>query len=101
MTDNPFTPSSNGTRIAIRVQPRASRNRIDGVHGGRVKIRLTAPPVEGAANKALVEFLAHVLDVPKRNITIVHGQRGREKIVEVEGLTPQVARARLLGPSSS
>lgn len=92
MSEEPFTPTPTGTRIAIRVQPRASRNRIDGIHGGRVKIRLTAPPVEGAANKALVEFLADVLDVPKRHITIVHGQRGREKVVEVEGITPAKVR---------
>lgn len=97
MSESPFVPTSNGTRIAVRVQPRASRNRVEGVHGGRVKIRLTAPPVEGAANKALVAFLADVLDVPKRSIAIVQGHRGREKVVEVEGLAPQEVSARLIG----
>ncbi len=97
MPESPFVPTSNGTRIAVRVQPRASRNRVEGVHGGRVKIRLTAPPVEGAANKALVAFLADVLDVPRRSIAIVQGHRGREKVVEVEGLAPQEVSARLIG----
>lgn len=97
MSENPFTPTSNGTRISVRVQPRASRNRVDGIHGSHVKIRLTAPPVEGAANEALVKFLADLLDVPKRDITIVRGHRGREKVVEVEGLTPAEVRERMVG----
>ncbi len=98
MSDRPFMRTDRGTRIAVRVQPRASRNRIEGIHGGRVKIRLTAPPIEGAANKALVEFLADVLHVPKRHIAIVQGHRGREKVVEVEGVPPEdVKRALGIG----
>ncbi len=96
MPDEPFTPTPTGTRILIRVQPRASRNRVEGIHGGRLKIRLTAPPVEGAANNALVAFLADLLDVPKRDIAIVQGHRGREKVVEVEGLTPEEVRQKTL-----
>ncbi len=96
MPDEPFTPTPTGTRIRIRVQPRASHNRVEGTHGGRLKIRLTAPPVEGAANNALIAFLADLLDVPKRDITIVQGHRGREKVVEVEGLTPKEVRQKTL-----
>ncbi len=95
MDDKPFAPVSGGTRIAVRVQPRASRNRVDGIHNGRVKIRLSAPPVDNAANNALVEFLAKVLGVPKRNIALVRGHRARDKVVEVEGITPEEARRAL------
>ena len=77
---------SGAVRFAVRVQPRASRTELAGVQQGALKVRLQAPPVEGAANEALVEFLADVLDVPRRMIRIVSGDASRSKVVEVLGL---------------
>jgi len=79
----------------VRVVPRASRNRIAGIQGGVVRIQLTAPPVEGAANEALVAFLSSVLRVPKRDVEIVSGQTAREKVVSVSGLSSEEVEARL------
>lgn len=73
-----------GAAIAIRVTPRASKNEIVQVMGdGTIKIRLTAPPVDGKANKELVDFLSDILDVPKSKIDIVAGQTGRDKLVTI------------------
>lgn len=74
-------------RIAVRVIPRSRRNVLEWEHGN-MKAHLTAPPVEGAANEALIALLAERLDVPKRTITIVRGTTGRQKIVDIAGLTP-------------
>ncbi len=74
-------------RIAVRVILRSRRNVLEWEHG-KMKAHLTAPPVEGAANKALIALLAERLDVPKRTITIVCGTKGRQKIVDIAGLTP-------------
>jgi uncharacterized protein len=71
----------------VRLQPRASSNEIAGVLDGALRVRLQAPPVDGAANEALVAFLAGRLDVPRRVIRIVHGATGRNKTIEVEGVT--------------
>ncbi len=77
------------------MQPRASRTELAGAHGDALKIRLAAPPVEGAANRELVAFLAGRLRVPKSAIQIVKGERGREKLVEVAGVSEEEVRARL------
>lgn len=69
------------------VQPRASRNELAGLHDGCLKVRLTAPPVEGAANEALVRFIAEALGVPRRQVTVVAGSSGRRKILEIEGVS--------------
>ena len=75
---------ADGTaRFEVRVQPRASRTEIAGMQNGVLRIRLQAPPVEGAANEALVAFLADQLDVPKRLVRIVSGFGSRNKVVEV------------------
>lgn len=76
-------------RFDVRVQPRASKNEFAGVHNGALRVRLQAPPVDGAANEALIEFLADELDVPSRLVRIVSGFGSRNKVVEVD------ARARL------
>lgn len=75
-------------RFGVRVQPRASRNELAGVAGGILRVRLQAPPVEGQANDALVDFLAEQLGVSRRHFRIVSGATARNKIVEVEGLAP-------------
>ena len=74
--------------IDIRVQPRASRSEIAGTLGERLRVRLQAPPVDGRANEALVEFLARTFDVPRGAVTIEHGLRGRDKRVRIRGARP-------------
>ena len=70
--------------IKIYIQPGASKNEIAGKHGDAIKIRLTAPPVEGRANEALVDFLAKEYKVPKSQITIIRGHKSRQKLVKIE-----------------
>ena len=82
--------------IEIRVIPRASRTRVDGERAGAILIRLAAPPVDGAANDALIAFLAETLDLPRRNITLVAGASSRNKRVKIDGLDVDAIKARLL-----
>jgi uncharacterized protein (TIGR00251 family) len=91
-----ISESDADVTFAVRVIPRASRNEIAGVQGGALKVRLTAPPVEGAANAALIEFLASRLGVRKRAVSIVGGQASRSKKVRVEGMTRQRVEGALL-----
>jgi uncharacterized protein len=83
--------------LDIRVIPRAPRTRVDGMRGGAILVRLAAPPVDGAANDALVAFLSDALSLPRRNIRIVSGEKSRDKRVEIDGLDEPAARTRLLG----
>ncbi|MEW5988249.1 MAG: DUF167 domain-containing protein [Chloroflexota bacterium] len=83
-------------QFAVCVAPRAGRNAIAGLHGDALKIRLTAPPVEGAANRALVAFLAEQLGVRPYQVTIVSGESGRNKVVAVTGLAAGELHQRLL-----
>lgn len=72
--------------IEVRVQPRASRPGPAGVHGGRLRVRLSAPPLDGRANAELVERLADAFDVPRARVVIEHGQTGRDKRVRIRGI---------------
>lgn len=76
--------------------PRAPRTRVDGTRGGAILIRLAAPPVDGAANDALIAFLSEALALPRRNIRLVSGEKSRDKRVAIEGLERAAAVARLL-----
>ena len=78
-----------GLVLAVRVQPRASRDEVAGVMGGALKIRLQAPAVENRANEALVELLAQLLKTPKSAVRILAGERGRTKRIEIRGVTKQ------------
>jgi uncharacterized protein (TIGR00251 family) len=69
------------------VTPRASKNAIEGFRAGALVVRVTAPPVDSAANDAVIELLAERLRVPKRQITISRGATGRNKVVEIDGFT--------------
>ena len=80
-------------RVGVHVQPRASRSEIVGVHGAALKVRLQAPPVDGAANEALVRLLADLLEVPRRSVQVVAGATSRAKTVEIEGTTEAAVRA--------
>ncbi|PYR92965.1 MAG: DUF167 domain-containing protein [Acidobacteria bacterium] len=90
------SPQRAETVIAVRVIPRSSRTRIDGMRGDAFLVRLAAPPVEGAANDALVAFLAEHLDLPRRNIRILSGDKSRDKRVAVTGLDAATIAAKLL-----
>lgn len=82
-------------KIAVRVTPRAPRNGLAGWEGDVLKVRIAAPPVDGAANAALEKFLAKTLGLPARQVTVAAGQTGRRKIVDIDGLAPEEARAAL------
>lgn len=82
-------------RVDIRVAPRASKNAIDGVRDARLVVKVTAPPVDAAANDAVIALLASALDIPKRQIAIVLGATGRSKTVELTGVSAETIRARL------
>ena len=79
--------------MQVHVQPRASRSEVVGTHGAALKVRLLAPPVDGAANEALVTLLAEELGVPRRDVRIVQGATSRAKVVEIEGKTADAVRA--------
>ena len=82
-------------RLEVIVSPRSSRTRVMGVHDERLKIQLAAPPADGKANKALVRFLAEVLEVPKAQIEIVGGASSTRKTVQVSAVTAHHAIMRL------
>jgi uncharacterized protein (TIGR00251 family) len=71
-------------KITLYVQPGARKTEIAGMHDGHVKLRIKAPPVEGAANKAVVEFVAELLDLPKSAVKLVNGEKSRVKTVEID-----------------
>jgi uncharacterized protein (TIGR00251 family) len=80
-------PIGNGLLLCVRVQPRASRNEIGEALGAELKIKLTAPPVDSAANDALVKFLAGKLDCARNAIQLIRGHTSRHKVLRLEGLT--------------
>ncbi|MGI5865959.1 MAG: DUF167 domain-containing protein [Syntrophaceticus schinkii] len=90
------TSFSEGARIQVRVQPRASRNEITGIRGDCLRIKLTAPPVDGEANKRLTKFLGQVLRCGSGRIKIARGATGRCKLLEITGVTEDEVR-RLVG----
>ena len=82
-------------RLVVHVQPRAKRSAAAGRHGDALRVRLAAPPVDGAANEELVRFLAEALDLPRRAVRLVAGRTSRRKVVELDGLTAAEAERRL------
>ena len=91
--------TSEGVRLRVRVQPRASRTEVAGLYGDAVRIRLTAPPVDGAANVELLSFLAEKLSVPRSAVRLVSGKTSRSKVVSVGGIDLEQARSRLRLPT--
>jgi uncharacterized protein (TIGR00251 family) len=81
------TTAGSRVRFSVRVQPRASNNETAGVHGDALKIRLTAAPVDGAANAGLIQFLSDIFAVSRKSVRIVSGESSRSKIVEIDGIT--------------
>ncbi len=92
----PIRDTDRGATFAIRVQPRASRNAVAGEMGDALKLALTAPPVEGKANEACVEFLANLLKVPRSSVTIASGESSRNKVIRITGLSAGQVEQRLL-----
>jgi uncharacterized protein (TIGR00251 family) len=79
-------------RFSVRVQPRASTTELAGIHGDALKVRLAAPPVDGAANEALVIFLAKIFRVPRHDVRILAGESARSKLIEIRGTTERNVR---------
>lgn len=92
---SPVEATPRGVRIRFHVQPRASRTEAAGLYGGALKVRLAAPPVDGAANEALLRWLADELGVPRSAVTLTAGMSGRAKTAEVAGAGVADVRARL------
>lgn len=84
-----ITETADGVTFTIHVQPKASRNEICGLIGNELKIRLTSPPIDGAANKLCREYLAKLLRVAKSNIRIIAGEKSRHKTVSINGVTAE------------
>jgi uncharacterized protein len=93
----PLRETHGAVEFAIRVHPRAKRNAISGELGDALKIALTAPPVEGRANDACIEFFAKLLKVPRSSVTIASGQASRNKTMRVGGVTAKYVRDKLVG----
>jgi uncharacterized protein len=98
---DPITASADGVVLLIKVVPRSRRSAFDGLHGGAFRVRLVAPPVDGAANVELLALVAEALLVPRRDVSIQSGEHARGKRVLVKGITPAYARTRLLPEGAS
>jgi uncharacterized protein (TIGR00251 family) len=85
----------NGVTLAVRVHPRAKKNAITGEVGDALKLSVTAPPIDGEANAACIEFLARVLKVARASVTIASGKTGRSKVIRVSGLSAAEVRKRI------
>lgn len=71
-------------KLKVFIQPNAKKNQIIGLHGDAVKIKIKAPPVDNEANKTLVKFLSELLNISQKNIILLHGQTGKNKLIEIE-----------------
>lgn len=85
----PLKESKNGITLAVKVHPRAKKNTITGIVGDTLKLSLTAPPIEGRANEAVVEFFAKLLRLPRASITIAAGAGSRNKLICASGVSVQ------------
>jgi uncharacterized protein len=89
--------TAKGISFVVKVQPRARKNAITGTIGDALKLSLTAPPVEGKANQALIEFLAEVFQIPRSSITIASGETNRLKTIRMAGVSREALENRLRG----
>jgi uncharacterized protein len=87
--------SSTGITFAVKVHPHAKKNAIAGKLGDALKLSLTAPPVDGKANQACIDFFAKLLEVPRSSVTIAAGQTSQNKVIRVAGLSAENVRRRL------
>jgi uncharacterized protein len=91
----PLQESGGGVTFAVRIHPRANKNAIAGELGDALKLSLTAPPVDGRANAACIEFFAKLLKVSRSSVTIASGQTSRHKVIRVSGLSAEAVRRRI------
>src|SRR5579864_6100079 len=89
--------STSGVTFAVKVHPRARKNAITGTVGDALKLALTAPPVEGKANQAVIEFFADLFDIPRSSVTIASGETSRNKVVRISGINRTMVEQRLSG----
>ncbi|MFZ0291467.1 MAG: DUF167 domain-containing protein [Candidatus Sulfotelmatobacter sp.] len=87
--------SGSAVTFAVKVHPRAKKNAITGELGDALKISLTAPPIDGKANEACIEFFAKLLKVPRSSVTIASGHTSRSKVIRVAGLSAEEVRKRV------
>jgi uncharacterized protein len=86
---------SDGVLLSVKLQPRASANEIGEALGGELRIKVTAPPVEAAANEALLKILAQQLHCPRNRVDIVRGHTSRHKVIKLFGMTPEAVAEKL------
>ncbi|MBV8053275.1 MAG: YggU family protein [Acidobacteriaceae bacterium] len=91
----PLHETPAGVTIAVKIQPRAKKNALIGVVGDALKLALTAPPVDGRANQACVEFFSDLLHLPRSSITIVSGQTSRRKVIRVAEVSMELVKTTL------
>jgi len=104
MSQQPATPlddpadaiedTPGGCLIQLKVIPRAPQTMIDGMRGGALLVKLSAPPVEGQANESLLRFIAHICDVPRRAVSLMSGEKSRHKVIHVNHVTRAQATLR-------
>ncbi len=90
----PILDTPAGATFAVKIHPRARKNAVTGEIGDTLKLSLTAPPVDGRANDACIEFLANLLNVPRSSVTISSGQNSRRKVIRIAGLSADELRER-------
>lgn len=95
MTELHVVSRGDRVEVDVRVVPRSSREAVVGEHDGALKIALTAPPVDGEANAALVAFVAKALRVPKSSVSLVRGERSKQKTLSIVGVDVAAVRALL------
>lgn len=85
----------DSVELSVYVQPRSSKNAISGLFDDKIKVKLTSPPVEGAANELLIKFLSKKLSIAKSNISLLSGEKSRSKVLLVKGITESQVRKSL------
>ncbi|HAM71513.1 MAG TPA: DUF167 domain-containing protein [Verrucomicrobiales bacterium] len=93
-----ISPNPSGATLCLKVQPRASRNEVGPAVGAQLKVKVTAPPVDSAANDAVVELLAERLGCSRGSVQILRGQSSRNKVIQVHGLPGETIAERLAAP---
>jgi uncharacterized protein (TIGR00251 family) len=94
---SPFVKAHrDGALLSLKIIPRASRNEIAEALGNELKVKVTAPPVDSAANRAVVELIADVLNISKANVALVRGETSRHKLILIKGLSPERVESALM-----
>ena|SRR5437660_10591417 len=91
----PVQQTAKGVTFAVKVHPRARKNAITGIVGDALKLDLIAPPVEGRANQAVIEFFAEVFEIPRSSVTIASGETSRQKVICISGVAIENVRQHL------